>query len=455
MQPPARRDRFPSYPNVLAAIGPPLLRGGGRDRARAHPPPGAPGRSTKGRRMNIAATPPKTADALAAAAEALLPLIRERAEEAEKRGHLTDDVVTAMRGAGLFTMLYPAEVGGAEITHYEAMLIAEKVAHAHASAGWYIGVNNMEGAAMALYIDQGGIDRIFANGVDITIAGNGVPRGFARKVEGGYEIWGQWAYGSGIAHAEWIHTGAFVVDEKGEMIMGEGGPEVVICHHPRETVELKGNWDVLGLRATGSYDYRVAEGETIFVPDDMVYGFDVEGPLRGKLQGGIGLAGYSAWAHSSWAIGVGRRMLDELREVIVNRRDAFGPSAESASFKFQFAQGEARYRAARALVLETWRDASATLEAGTPLAQEQMTMIKLALRHIHDVISETATFAHRAARGASLHATAMQRTYRDIHAGTQHILMADQIVEECGRGLLGVADPNAPWTVFGIADGAK
>ncbi|MGG7566755.1 acyl-CoA dehydrogenase family protein [Rhodovulum sp. DZ06] len=405
--------------------------------------------------MNMSATPPTAAEAISAAADALLPLVRERAHEAEALGQLTDDVVRAMRDAGLFTMLYPEEVGGAEITHYEAMLISEKVAHAHASAGWYIGVNNMEGAAMALYIDQAGVDRIFKDGVDITIAGNGVPRGFARKVGGGYEIWGQWAYGSGIAHAEWIHTGCFVVDEAGEMIMGEGGPEVVICHHPRETVELKGNWDVLGLRATGSFDYRVAEGETIFVPDDMVYGFDVEGPQRGKLQGAIGLAGFSAWAHSTWAIGVGRRMLDELRDVITARRDAFGPSAESASFKFQFAQAEAKYRAARALALETWKDASDTLSSGQPLAQEQMTMIKLALRHVHDVISETATFAHRSARGASLHKTAMQRTYRDIHAGAQHILMADQIVEECGRGLLGVADPEAPWTVFGIADGAK
>ena len=59
-------------------------------------------------------------------------------------------------------------------------------------------------------------------------------------------------------------------------------------------------------------------------------------------------------------------------------------------------------------------------------------MAKLCLRHLHDVISDVATFAHRAARGASLHATPMQRVYRDIHAGTQHILMADQIVEECG-----------------------
>jgi hypothetical protein len=44
----------------------------------------------------------------------------------------------------------------------------------------------------------------------------------------------------------------------------------------------------------------------------------------------------------------------------------------------------------------------------------------------------------------------MQRFYRDIHSGTQHILMADQIVEECGRALLGLPGPGAQWTVFGV-----
>lgn len=63
---------------------------------------------------------------------------------------------------------------------------------------------------MALYMPDSGIERVFANGADVTVAGNGVPRGFARKVAGGYEIWGNWAFGSGICHAEWIHTGGFL-----------------------------------------------------------------------------------------------------------------------------------------------------------------------------------------------------------------------------------------------------
>jgi len=66
------------------------------------------------------------------------------------------------------------------------------------------------------------------------------------------------------------------------------------------------------------------------------------------------------------------------------------------------------------------------------------------------VISDVGTFAHRAARGASLHNGIMQRFYRDIHSGTQHILMADEIVQECGRVYLGAVGADAKWGVFGV-----
>lgn len=382
---------------------------------------------------------------------ALLPLIEAKAAEAEALGHMTDEVVAALRAAGLYTVLFPKAVGGAELSPFDAMTLIERLSYAHASAGWCAIVNNMEGTTMALYIDDAGIAEIFANGPDITIAGNGVPRGFARPVDGGYMIKGNWAYGSAIHHAEWIHTGCFVTDQDGKMIIQPNGqPKIVITHHPRSTIELKGNWDVLGLRATGSFDYTIKDAEELFVPTYRSYDFDIGAPQRGGAQGVLGLAGFSAWAHSSWAIGVGRRILDELVKVIVQRQDPFGKSAESASFKFQFAQAEARFRAAKALVYETWRSVSDTCAKGEAPSLEQMTMVKLALRHIHDVISEVGTFAHRAARGASLHNTPMQRFYRDIHAGTQHILLADQIVEECGRALLGLPGPGATWTVFGV-----
>ncbi|MDB5514377.1 MAG: acyl-CoA dehydrogenase [Tardiphaga sp.] len=384
--------------------------------------------------------------------DGLLPLIEAKASEAERLGYLTDDVVAALRASGIYTMLYPKEVGGAELLPFDAMTIVERLSHAHASVGWCTLVNNMEGATMAIYIEDEGIKKVFGDGVDITIAGNGVPRGFARPVEGGFMIRGRWAYGSAIYHAEWIHSGCFVTDPDGKdmVILPNGQPKIVITHHPRSTVKLLGNWDVLGLRATGSFDYTLSEGEELFVPTPMTYDFEIGAPRRGGAQGALGLTGYSAWAHSGWAVGVGRRLLDELVKVIVSRQDPFGKSSDSASFRFQFAQAEARYRAARALVYETWRDVSEIFVRGEAMSLQQMTMIKLALRHIHDVVSDVGTFAHRAARGASLHNTPMQRFYRDIHAGTQHILMADQMIEECGRALLGLPGPGAQWSVFGI-----
>ena len=386
--------------------------------------------------------------------DALLPLIEQQADEAERIGHLTDDVVDALRKSGIYTMLFPKAVGGAELSPFDAMQIVERLSYAHASAGWCTIVNNMEGMTMAIYIEDPGIAEVFRNGVDITIAGNGVPRGFARPVDGGYMISGHWAYGSAITHAEWIHTGCFVTDPSGKnmLIQPNGQPKIVITHHPRSTIKLLGNWDVLGLRATGSFDYELAEGPELFVPGYRTYDFDIGAPRRGGIQGMLGLAGWSAWAHSSWAIGVGRRILDELVKVIVARTDAFGKSSDSASFKFQFAQAEGRFRAAHALVYQTWRGVSETCSRGERPSLDQMTMIKLSLRHVHDVISDVSTFAHRAARGASLRNTTMQRFYRDIHSGTQHILMADQIVEEVGRALLGLPSPDAQWTVFGVVE---
>ena len=61
---------------------------------------------------------------------------------------------------------------------------------------------------------------------------------------------------------------------------------------------------------------------------------------------------------------------------------------------------------------------------------------------------------HCSPRGArrTLRNTTMQRCYRDIHSATQHILLADQIVEEAGRALLGLTAPNAQWTYLESPD---
>ena len=158
----------------------------------------------------------------------------------------------------------------------------------------------------------------------------------------------------------------------------------------------------------------------------------------------------TTWGHTSWALGVGRRVLDELAKLARSRSDPFGKLHDSASFKMSFAQAEARYRAARALVYESWNSLDNSYRRGEPASLEQLALIRLAMRHLHDVISDISTFAHRVSRGVSLRPSLLQRCYRDIHSGTQHILLADEITQECAKVLLGTAGPDAQWAMFGV-----
>src|SRR3546814_19930239 len=111
-------------------------------------------------------------------------------------------------------------------------------------------------------------------------------------------------------------------------------------------------------------------------------------------------------------------MLDELVLYAREKADVFGKVCDAPTFRFQFAQAEAKFRSARSFLVESWQSIADGLAVGQPATVRQITSAKLGMRHIHDVVSEVGTFAYRTARGTSLHDGLMQRVYRDIHSGT-------------------------------------
>jgi alkylation response protein AidB-like acyl-CoA dehydrogenase len=288
------------------------------------------------------ATAEPSLEALSHTVEKLLPLVEAEADEAERLYHLTDRVVGEFRRSGLYMLTVPKAVGGLELPWVDAMRLVERVAWADGSTGWCMMVEGVVCAMVAALLPEAGARTIFGKGADVIIAGNGVPRGFARRIDGGYMIRGHWSYGSVIHHAEWIHSGCFVADGDKPKLKPDGSPEIVLCHHPRSTIELKGNWDVLGLRGSGSYDYTLKDKE-LFVADDMIFPFDGAKLYRGGIQYSAGLVSMTTWGHTSWALGVGRRALDELAKHARERNDPFGRLHESASFRLEFARAEAKY----------------------------------------------------------------------------------------------------------------
>jgi hypothetical protein len=76
----------------------------------------------------------------------------------------------------------------------------------------------------------------------------------------------------------------------------------------------------------------------------------------------------------------------------------------------------------------------------------------MAMRHMHDVGSEVTTFAYRAGGGVALRPSLLQRAFRDMHAATQHLLLSDQIYQECGRVMLGMAGKGVRWTTMKLIE---
>jgi alkylation response protein AidB-like acyl-CoA dehydrogenase len=379
---------------------------------------------------------------------ALGPLLREHAQDNEKAGRLAPEVVQALDAAGMFGLFAPRSLGGAELMPSQAIPVIEELARNDGSSAWVVFAVCLCTGAAGAYLGQGAVDALFARGVPIT-AGQGIPNGRAFVEPGGYRVQGQWNYGSGVQHASHVHTGAIVYLPNGSPRLDEHGvPEVRIFYVPREQVQFAGNWDVVGLRATGSIDYSLPE---TFVPEESSYAARTTRPLRGGALYRMGTIGLGAAGHTAFALGVARRTLDELAAFARTKVGRPGMLGESESFLEGYAQSEASLRAARALVLQTWTEAEAALTIDEPLPTRQITQIRLALNHATWTAASVCDYAYRAAGGVSLRSGPLQRYWRDMHAGTQHVTSSPAILRECGRELLGTAEGKV-WAFLGLVD---
>ena len=386
---------------------------------------------------------------LAANLAALETLVEGEAETNENLRHLSDKAYAAMHGAGLWHMLTPRALGGSELSFCDAMNLAERVAYLDGASGWCVMVAGVQHGTCGALIVEAGAREVFSAGLATNIAGQGIPRGLARAVDGGYWVRGDWSYGSGIYHANWVHSGCVLVDEGQPALDASGAPTVLITYLPRENFEVRDNWQVLGLRGTGSYDYGLSS--EVFVPTHRAYVYSKNSVERGGYRYSLGIVGFTAWGHTSFALGVGRRALDEVSRLARGKAGPFGILAASASFQEKYARAEAQYRAARAFTYETWAAIDNTLAAEAPLSIQQIALLKLALRYVHEVMSEVCTFAYNYGGGVALRDSVLQRCYRDLHAGLQHVLLADQIMQDCGKVLLGHVRPGQEFNLLGLS----
>ena len=191
-------------------------------------------------------------------ARALVPTLRSRERAAIAAGQVPRETIEELTVSGFFKVLQPARYGGLELTPRTYCEIARTLAEGCMSTAWVYAVIAVHNWQMALFPEQAAQD-VWGKDPNIRISSSYMPVGKVKIVPGGYRLSGRWAFSSGSAHCDWVILGANVPPST-----AEGKPEPRNFLVPRTDYRIVDNWDVMGLRATGSNDILV---EDAFVPE--------------------------------------------------------------------------------------------------------------------------------------------------------------------------------------------
>lgn len=347
------------------------------------------------------------------AARALFPLLDR---EAHTRGAspVGAAAIAALREQRLWGALTPRAVGGLELSLVDAMEVFAEVSRADGSTGWCLMAGASAIAYFAAYCPDEFTGELFARGVPLA-AGQFAPNGVATREAGGYRVSGSYHFGSGVDYAEWVGAGFLVPPPAGS----DAGAEYRFGLVPKQSVELQGNWDVLGLEGTASLDYRL---EQVFVPEAATFLFAAPTLRRGPAYFRCGVIALTAVGHAGFALGVARRALDEWMEIARTkaRMGASGFLKESEAFRLGLGRAESRLRACWAWLRESFAGLEAAIATSGDVDVPRINHARQATVFATQEAAEIVRSAYLSAGTTALRSGPLQRCFRDIHAASQH-----------------------------------
>jgi alkylation response protein AidB-like acyl-CoA dehydrogenase len=369
-------------------------------------------------------TAPATGEETEALARNLAGAARAAAEETERGRRLPDELVAALRDAGLLRAGAPREVGGLELAPGVALRCAEDIARGDASAGWCVSIA-ITSSLLAAYLPPDAREELFGGGRGIA-AGVWAPRGKARPVDGGVVVSGRWAFCSGISHADLLFAGCLL----------EGGSVPNVLALRKADLEILDTWHTLGLRGTGSHD---AVADEVFVPATRVFSL-FDGPVLDRPLYRFPIFGFFALSIAAAALGNARAAIDELVALAAGKvgLGSRRTLAERAPTQAAVAAADASLGAARALYYEAIEAAWQAAQRDEPVVLALRNQLRLAATHAVRTSAEVVRSMYDLAGGPAIYDDSpLQRHFRDAHTATAHFQVNEASRELPGRILLG------------------
>jgi alkylation response protein AidB-like acyl-CoA dehydrogenase len=365
------------------------------------------------------------------------PGIDASATAREQESEIAPAVVGLLDRAGVFALMAPREVGGGEAHPLDLIDVISELSYWDGSTGWYAHAVMTGGSVAGAFLGPRAVEAIFPGGRFLHAAGQAAPTGQAVREGDRYRISGRFAFGSGSLHAHWI-VGGYLLFEDGQPVIGPHGVQTMLIGiAPRETVTFLGNWNVLGLRGTGSYDFEVREQ---LLHADFFHDTSAPRTPRGGALYRMGFMALPCISHGAFALGAARRMLDEWLRFARTKPRAPGQMAhEMQTFQRDFATLTAELRAADAWFRRTFVALFDAASEGKVPGEDLKLDGRLSTSHALAVATRVAQAAFSSCTTAALrNGSAIQRCFRDINAGNAHFLTAEQSVIDAGKVLAGV-----------------
>ena len=196
--------------------------------------------------------------------------VKEYSDAIDRERRLPTALVDAMRDAGFFHALVPADLGGQEADPVTAARIVEELARGDGSAGWCVMLAAQSGS-FAGFIPKADAQAIWGNGGIVAGTARPIGRAVATTTpEDGFIVSGRWPFASGSSHATWFAGECIIYDGEEPRRDADGNEVSRMCFFPASEATIIDTWDTIGLRGTASNDFS-AEGS--FVP--LARGFQV------------------------------------------------------------------------------------------------------------------------------------------------------------------------------------
>jgi alkylation response protein AidB-like acyl-CoA dehydrogenase len=330
--------------------------------------------------------------------------------------------------AGLSAVSVPKEVGGNELPILEVIDVWSELARADGSIGWVAFAIDSAASYFGSYLPDDGAAEVFAGGVP-RVAGQFAPNGAGAEDGDSWIVDGSYQFGSGLTVANLAGCGFFASPADGS----DAGYRFGVL--PVDQAQVKGNWDVLGLQATQSVDYQLSG---VRIPNRHTFDFFAPVRYRGSAMHDLGVLPLTAIGHAAWALGVTRRLLDELHAAVTRTRMGAASSiGESDHGLITIARLESTYAAGRAWVRETAEQAeSECAGTGDFLSVPTSNLVRQACVHVNQTGVDIAEEAYRLAGTVALRNGAFQRAFRDLHAGGQHFFASNAASIDWAKTLL-------------------